>query len=146
MRQPPAAFSGTAPGRGSGASAGGARGASLNAALAQRGPELLLAVGQLLDHAVAAREGGAERLVAGDVGDVRVDQSTVDAGGDRGDQPGADDRTVRLGSSEGAELQAFVPGGAWQAARAHEGPAGYALVGCVVAPGFEFSDFELAEN
>ncbi|MEC8496057.1 MAG: cupin domain-containing protein, partial [Planctomycetota bacterium] len=27
-----------------------------------------------------------------------------------------------------------------------QGSAGYALVGCVVAPGFEFSDFELAED
>ena len=57
-----------------------------------------------------------------------------------------DDRTIRLGSSDDAALQAFVPGGAWQAARAHEGPAGDALVGCVVAPGFEFSDFELADD
>lgn len=57
-----------------------------------------------------------------------------------------DGRTVMLGQGEGAELQAFVPGGAWQAARALDGPAGYALVGCVVAPGFEFEDFELAED
>ena len=57
-----------------------------------------------------------------------------------------DGRSVRLGSGEHSTLQAFVPGGAWQAARALEGPAGYALVGCVVAPGFEFSDFELADD
>lgn len=57
-----------------------------------------------------------------------------------------DGGSVRLGSGEDATLQAFVPGGAWQAARALDGPAGYALVGCVVAPGFEFSDFELADE
>ena len=57
-----------------------------------------------------------------------------------------DGRSLRLGPGEDATLQAFVPGGAWQAARALKGPAGYALVGCVVAPGFEFSDFELADG
>ncbi|MEL6712175.1 MAG: cupin domain-containing protein [Planctomycetota bacterium] len=53
---------------------------------------------------------------------------------------------VRLGHGPGAVLQAFVPGGAWQAARALDGSAGYALVGCVVAPGFEFEDFELSAD
>lgn len=37
--------------------------------------------------------------------------------------------------------QLVVPAGAWQAARTL-GP--YTLVGCTVAPGFEFSTFELA--
>lgn len=36
---------------------------------------------------------------------------------------------------------ACVPGGEWQAARAL---GGYALVTCVVAPGFEFADFAFA--
>jgi uncharacterized protein len=34
-----------------------------------------------------------------------------------------------------------VPAGAWQAARAE---AGWALVSCVVAPGFDFAGFEMA--
>lgn len=38
-------------------------------------------------------------------------------------------------------LQAFVPKGAWQAA---ESLGEWSLVGCVVAPGFEFSGFEMA--
>lgn len=38
---------------------------------------------------------------------------------------------------------AVVPGGEWQAARAL-GP--YALVTCIVAPGFEFSDFAFAAD
>ena len=46
----------------------------------------------------------------------------------------------------GSELQAVVPPGWWQDAEALPGPTGYALVGCVVAPGFEFEDFELAEG
>ncbi len=41
----------------------------------------------------------------------------------------------------GERPQAIVPAGAWQSAR----PAGsWALVSCVVAPGFEFDGFELA--
>ncbi len=40
-------------------------------------------------------------------------------------------------------LQAVVPPGWWQCARALPGELGYVLVGCVVAPGFEFDDFEL---
>ena len=44
----------------------------------------------------------------------------------------------------GADFQAFVPPGWWQHAEVEKGPSGYALVGWVVAPGFEFSKFELA--
>jgi predicted cupin superfamily sugar epimerase len=42
----------------------------------------------------------------------------------------------------GGLLQALVPGGDWQAAEPLT-PAG-ALVACVVAPGFDYADFELA--
>lgn len=47
--------------------------------------------------------------------------------------------TVRLGSeTSDASRVHVVPAGRWQAAR----PTGeYALAGCTVAPGFEFSDF-----
>ena len=40
-----------------------------------------------------------------------------------------------------AVAQLVVPAGHWQAARA---AAGWALVSCVVAPGFDFAGFELA--
>jgi uncharacterized protein len=52
-------------------------------------------------------------------------------------------RTVRLGPDLAAgELpQAIVPAQAWQAA---ESSGDWTLVGCTVAPGFEFSKFELA--
>jgi predicted cupin superfamily sugar epimerase len=40
-------------------------------------------------------------------------------------------------------LQALVPAGSWQAAEPLTGAG--ALVGCVVAPGFDFTDFELAD-
>ncbi len=50
---------------------------------------------------------------------------------------------VLLGQDREQQFQATVPGGRWQAAECLPGRAGYALVGCVVAPGFEFLDFEL---
>jgi uncharacterized protein len=39
--------------------------------------------------------------------------------------------------------QAIVPAQAWQAA---ESTGDWTLVGCTVAPGFEFAKFELAPN
>ena len=41
----------------------------------------------------------------------------------------------------GERPQALVPAGAWQAA---ESLGDWTLVGCTVAPGFEFAGFELA--
>ena len=58
-------------------------------------------------------------------------------------------RTHRLGHAaedEMAVYQAVVPAGRWFAAERVAGAHGYALVGCTVAPGFEFSEFELAEG
>jgi uncharacterized protein len=40
-------------------------------------------------------------------------------------------------------FQAVVPPHWWQKAQPLDGDAGYALVACVVVPGFEFADFEL---
>jgi predicted cupin superfamily sugar epimerase len=42
----------------------------------------------------------------------------------------------------GHELHVLVPAGAWQSAT----PAGdaWSLVACVVAPGFDFADFEMS--
>ena len=51
----------------------------------------------------------------------------------------------RLGQGGDEDFQAVVEGGLWQEATALAGPAGYALVGCVVAPGFDFDDFEMHE-
>jgi predicted cupin superfamily sugar epimerase len=53
----------------------------------------------------------------------------------------------------GAEVtpQALVPAGSWQGARLAGGPhlpasRAWALVNCVVSPGFEYEDFELGER
>lgn len=43
------------------------------------------------------------------------------------------------------QLQVVIPAGAWFAARV-EKPEGWALIGCTVAPGFDFADFELADR
>lgn len=47
----------------------------------------------------------------------------------------------------GEAFQAVVPAGCWFGSRveSHE-PEAYALVGCTVAPGFDFADFELANR
>ncbi|MEN3350736.1 MAG: uncharacterized protein V7632_4371 [Bradyrhizobium sp.] len=51
--------------------------------------------------------------------------------------------TVTLGPdvASGEQPQAIVPAGAWQAA---ESTGDWTLVGCTVAPAFEFAKFELA--
>ena len=54
-----------------------------------------------------------------------------------------DQRRVRLGPdlAAGEVPQAIVPAQAWQAA---ESTGDWTLVGCTVAPGFDFAKFELA--
>lgn len=42
-------------------------------------------------------------------------------------------------------LQLVIPHGCWFAAKVNL-PETYSLVGCMVAPGFDFNDFELAEK
>jgi uncharacterized protein len=56
---------------------------------------------------------------------------------------GRDRSTVRLGTdlADGERPQAVVPAGAWQTARSL---GAWTLVGCTVAPAFEFSGFEMA--
>jgi len=56
---------------------------------------------------------------------------------------GADQTTIRLGNDIAANErpQAVVPAGQWQAA---ESLGDWTLVGCTVAPAFEFKGFELA--
>lgn len=54
---------------------------------------------------------------------------------------------VRLGRSprKGEVFQAVVPAGCWFGAKLVNGHS-YALVGCTVAPGFDFRDFELGDR
>lgn len=53
------------------------------------------------------------------------------------------ERRVLGRTGDGAEPAATVPAGWWQAARPL---GGYALCGCTVAPGFEFTDFSFLRD
>jgi predicted cupin superfamily sugar epimerase len=54
---------------------------------------------------------------------------------------------ILLGSDPeaGEALQAVAKAGCWFASRVRDGK-GFALVGCTVAPGFDFEDFEMAKR
>ena len=54
--------------------------------------------------------------------------------------PSGELETIVLGNPV---FQAVVPAGCWFASRPSE-PEGFCLVGCTVAPGFDFADFEMA--
>jgi len=53
--------------------------------------------------------------------------------------------TWRLGLGDDAVPQCVVPAGAWFGAELVDG-GDFALVGCTVAPGFEFEDFEMGDR
>jgi hypothetical protein len=59
--------------------------------------------------------------------------------------PGRQRTTHRLGPAADECFQAVVPAGAWFAAELAS-PGSFCLVGCVVAPGFEFRRFEMADR
>ena len=60
--------------------------------------------------------------------------------------PDGEQSAIRLGNQpeQGETIQGVVPAGSWFAAEPKGN--GYALVGCTVAPGFDFNDFELADQ
>lgn len=57
------------------------------------------------------------------------------------------DHEIKLGLNldAGEVPQAVVPANCWFASRVKEGGV-YGLVGCTVAPGFDFEDFEMADR
>jgi predicted cupin superfamily sugar epimerase len=59
--------------------------------------------------------------------------------------PGGERYEIRLGpdAEQGESFQAVVPAGCWFGA---ETPAGFSLVGCTLAPGFDYSDFEMGDR
>jgi uncharacterized protein len=61
--------------------------------------------------------------------------------------PNGHHSVIRLGHNADAEeqQQCVVPGGHWFGS-CLDAPDTYALVGCTVAPGFDFSDFEMARR
>jgi uncharacterized protein len=61
--------------------------------------------------------------------------------------PGGEYSRILLGRDFDREevFQAVVPAGCWFASQVEDGK-GWALVGCTVAPGFEFEDFEMGKR
>ena len=55
--------------------------------------------------------------------------------------------TIRLGDAvaNGEQLQAVIPAGCWFGATVSR-PGSFTLVGCTVAPGFDFQDFEMGSR
>ena len=60
--------------------------------------------------------------------------------------PDGEQSMLKLGAQPeaGETFQGVVPAGSWFAAEPKDG--GYGLVGCTVAPGFDFADFEMANR
>jgi uncharacterized protein len=61
--------------------------------------------------------------------------------------PAGNHSVVKLGQNPeaGEQFQWVVPAGHWFGCSVEQ-PDRYALVGCTVAPGFDFADFEMAER
>jgi uncharacterized protein len=61
--------------------------------------------------------------------------------------PTGDHSQILVGNhpEAGEEFQAVVPAGCWFASHV-KNPHSYSLVGCTVAPGFDFADFEIARR
>lgn len=61
--------------------------------------------------------------------------------------PDASLRTIRLGNNleKGEVFQAVVPAGCWFGSKPADGTE-FSLVGCTVAPGFDFADLEMADR
>ena len=93
-----------------------------------------------LELVTIAPDGGLLRRVLADPGAAGGAPSGGAAGGD-----------AAAGDAGVPPPQALAPAGSWQGARLAGGPhlpadRAWALVSCVVAPGFDFADFELGER
>jgi hypothetical protein len=62
-------------------------------------------------------------------------------------RPDGDSQLLTLGQdiAAGQRLQVVVPRGTWQGSFLNDGGE-YALLGCTVAPGFEYADYETASR
>jgi predicted cupin superfamily sugar epimerase len=62
-------------------------------------------------------------------------------------EPDGKGRTIVLGHDvvRGQQLQVLAPQGVWQGSRLEPGGA-FALLGCTVAPGFEYADYEAGDR
>ena len=98
------------------------------------------ATATLIHFLLPAGESSAWHRVASDeVWLGHLGEVTLQLGGD-GDAPVAGTEVV-VGTGPGAQSQAVVPAGVWQRTLPGDEDA---LVSCLVSPGFDFADFELA--
>ena len=100
--------------------------------------------GSPLELVTIAPDGLLERRVLAGVHEIG-------RGGDRGASPGVEIPAGPPAGSRDRLTQALVPAGSWQGARlaGHprpRAPHAWALVSCVVTPGFDFADFELGDR
>lgn len=94
----------------------------------------------LIHFLLPAGESSAwHRVLSDEIWLAHLGVVTVELGGS-GSTPESGERHA-IGMAEGAELQVLVPAGVWQRTI----PSGReGLVSCLVSPGFDFADFELA--
>jgi predicted cupin superfamily sugar epimerase len=96
----------------------------------------------LIYFLLPAGEASAWHRVASDELWIAHHGAVVVERGGFGPEPGAGEvRVVGLDLDAGELPQVLVPAGAWQRTRPSEDDA---LVSCLVSPGFDFDDFELA--
>ena len=97
-----------------------------------------------LDLVTIAPDGALQRRVLGDLEEIVRSRGP-------GDEPASG---LPIGLPEGSPdwlVQALAPAGSWQGARLAGGPhlpaeRAWALVSCIVTPGFDFADFELGDR
>jgi len=97
-----------------------------------------------LEVVTISPDGVAERRVLGDLEEI------VRGQGHEAQPAGESPSRLPEGSADRL-TQALVPASSWQGARLAGGPhlpaeRAWALVSCVVTPGFDFADFELADR
>jgi len=96
----------------------------------------------LIYFLLPAGEASAWHRVASDELWLAHDGAVVVEFGGFGEEPGAGEaHVVGLDLDAGELPQVLVPAGVWQRTRPSEDDA---LVSCLVSPGFDFDDFELA--
>jgi len=103
------------------------------------------ATATLIHFLLPAGESSAWHRVASDeVWLAHTGSVVLELGGD-GPEPdhGSKAMTLGLDLADGEVVQAVVPARVWQRTRPGEADA---LVSCLVSPGFDFSDFELATD
>ena len=92
-------------------------------------------------HLPAGESSAWHRVASDEVWLAHQGVVTLELGGN-GPEPGAGEpETLGVDPTAGQRPQVAIPAGVWQRTLPSDGAA---LVSCVVSPGFDFADFELA--